>query len=150
MAWSYDDLTALGPEAKAQVAAKLDEKGQKVSKPSKVRNVPTYRGNIRFASKKEARRYDELLLMLKAGEIKDLKLQHDMTLQEAYTTPEGKRVLAIRYRADFTYYRKTKPDTYGYDHWVFVVEDAKGRRTKEYAMKSKMFLEKYKFPITEV
>ena len=151
MAWNYDDLTALGPEAKAQVVAQIGKKRQKVSKPSKMRNVPTYRGNIRFASKKEARRYDELMLMLKAGDIRDLKLQHDMTLQEAYTTPEGERIRAIRYRADFTYLRKTV-DPWGHPRWLLTVEDVKGRkkRTGVYAMKKKMVYDKYKVVIQEV
>ena len=53
--------------------------------------------------KKEARRYDHLTLRQQAGEIHDLRLQVDFTLQEAYTDQEGRRVRAIRYRADFTY-----------------------------------------------
>ena len=34
------------------------------------------RGTIRFDSQKEARRYDELMVMLRAGIISDLRLQH--------------------------------------------------------------------------
>ena len=64
----------------------------------------TAAGNIlEFDSQKEARRYDELALLLAAGKIWDLKLQPEFTLQEAYTTLEGVRVRAIRYRADFSY-----------------------------------------------
>jgi len=146
MGLKYDDLKNFSPEAKRQIIEQLKEP----PKVSKMHNEIDYRGNIRFQSKKEARRYDELMIMLRAGEIKDLRLQHDCTLQEAYTTPQGKRVRAIRYKADFTYYRRTAPDTYGYPHWVLVVEDAKGRRLETYKMKAKMFQEKYGFPITEV
>lgn len=94
---------------------------------------------ITFDSQKEADRYLELMLLLKAGEIDRLKLQPEFTLQEAFTTPEGEKVKAIRYRADFTYRKKMRGgvDTY----WVSVVEDVKGYRTKEYQQKRKMMLD---------
>ena len=51
----------------------------------------TAAGNIlEFDSQKEARRYDELALLLAAGNIRNLKLQPEFTLQEAYTTLEGR------------------------------------------------------------
>ena len=50
---------------------------------------------------KEARRFDFLIERERRGEIRDLRLQVDFTLQEAYTDMEGHRVRAIRYRADF-------------------------------------------------
>lgn len=56
---------------------------------------------IRFDSKKEAGRFRELQAMLQAGLIRELRLQQDFTLQEAYTTPDGRRIRAIRYCADF-------------------------------------------------
>lgn len=94
---------------------------------------------ITFDSQKEADRYLELMLLLKAGEIDRLKLQPEFTLQEAFTTPDGEKVKAIRYRADFTYRKKMRDgaDTY----WVSVVEDVKGYRTKEYQQKRKMMLD---------
>lgn len=51
---------------------------------------------IRFDSKKEAGRFRELQAMLQAGLIRELRLQQDFTLQEAYTTPDGRRIRAIR------------------------------------------------------
>lgn len=60
------------------------------------------RGKIKFDSKKEARRYDALVLLPKSGEITDLKVQPEFTLIEAYTKPDGERVRALRYRADFS------------------------------------------------
>lgn len=93
---------------------------------------------ITFDSQKEADRYLELLLLQKAGEIDRLKLQPEFTLQEAFTTPEGEKVKAIRYRADFAYRKKMRGgvDTY----WVSVVEDVKGFRTKDYELKRKWML----------
>ena len=41
------------------------------------------RGTIRFDSQKEARRYDELMVMLRGGIITDLRLQPQFTLQES-------------------------------------------------------------------
>lgn len=94
---------------------------------------------ITFDSQKEADRYLELMLLQKAGQIDRLKLQTEFTLQEAFTTPDGEKVKAIRYRADFTYRKKMRDgaDTY----WVSVVEDVKGYRTKEYQQKRKMMLD---------
>ena len=60
---------------------------------------------------------------------------------------------AIRYRADFTYYR---PAAYwtgkGVALWDLVVEDVKSRatRTKEYLLKRKMLKDKLGIDITEV
>lgn len=97
---------------------------------------------VKFDSKREAARYDELMLMLQAGTISDLRLQHDFTLQEAYTTPDGKRVNAIRYKADFTYWKGKE----------FIVEDVKSKATKTrvYEMKKKLLLEKTGIAIREV
>lgn len=99
---------------------------------------------IKFDSQKEARRYDELIQRLRAGLIRDLRLQVDFTLQEAYTDEKGHRVRAIRYRADFTY---RIPDTD-----ALTVEDVKSRatRTREYLIKRKMMKDKLGITITEV
>lgn len=148
MGLNYDDIKRLSPDAQAQILKQIGAKAPK--KPSKYHAEKDERNGIKFASKKEARRYDELMLLLKAGEIKDLKLQHNCTLVEGFTTPEGKRIKPEVYKADFTYYRKTAPDTYGYPHWVYVVEDVKGRRTELYKVKRKQFREKFGFDITEV
>lgn len=118
---------------------------------SKYHNKPTERltaaGKVlHFPSQKEAARYDELLVLERAGVIRDLRLQVDFTLQEAYTDTEGKRVYAIRYKADFTYYAQKGA------HWTLVVEDVKVRptRTKTYVMKRKMMKERLGIDIQEV
>ncbi|MBR6738807.1 MAG: DUF1064 domain-containing protein, partial [Oscillospiraceae bacterium] len=78
-----------------------------------------------FDSKKEAERYDELMLLLRAGKIRKLKIQPQFTLQESYVTEEGERIRAIRYTADFSYERRTKLDADGVIFWPKVVEDCK-------------------------
>ena len=120
---------------------------------SKYHNRNTAAGNIlEFDSQKEARRYDELALLLAAGKIRDLKLQPEFTLQEAYTTLEGVRVRAIRYRADFSYERATEPDCCGEVHWLLVVEDVKSEATKTrvYAIKRKLMRERLGIDVREV
>lgn len=93
--------------------------------------------------------------------ISDLRLQQDFTLQEAYTTPEGERIRAIRYQADFTYKIQwagyNVPTSISFDdleywrqvvlqhgHGAMVVEDTKSRPTKtpQYMMKYKMMADK--------
>lgn len=131
-------------------------------KPAKYHNKPTERVTdsgavLRFDSQKEARRYDELAVLERAGKIRELRLQVDFTLQEAYTDSEGSRVRAIRYRADFSYkkrpaywtgYERQCPD----DGWILVVEDVKSRatRTKEYVMKRKLMKERFNIDIQEI
>ena len=88
----------------------------------------------------------------RAGKIRDLRLQVDFTLQEAYTDGEGRRVRAIRYRADFTYQKPSFIDRDGETCWALVVEDVKSRatKTKQYAMKRKMMQEHFGIYIQEV
>ena len=128
-------------------------------KASKYHNSPTERitpsgAVLHFDSQKEARRYDHLAALERAGQIRDLRLQVDFTLQEAYTDTEGRRVRAIRYRADFTY-MKARDDPWGEyngSFWALVVEDVKSRatRTKDYIMKRKMMKERFNIDIQEV
>lgn len=145
MAISLADLPA---KYRQQAAVKflLKNQGKQPAKPSKYHNVKTDIGKHHFDSRKEARRFMELLPMWKAGIIKDLRLQQDFTLQEAYTTPEGERVRAIRYKADFVYYRRSAAG-----EWEKVVEDVKSRptRTKTYIMKRKMMLDRLGIRIEE-
>ena len=123
----------------------------------KYHNKPTERVTasgavLRFDSQKEARRYDELAALERAGEIRELRMQVDFTLQEAYTDGEGRRVRAIRYRADFTYVRvKETIGEYTFRDQL-VVEDVKSRatRTKEYIMKRKLMKERFNIDIQEV
>lgn len=143
------EISRLGKGAQAQIASKI---AISAIKERKYKNKPTTRGKVKFDSQKEARRYDELALMLKAGKIRGLKLQPQFTLQEAYGTPEGDRIRAIRYVADFSYERLTEPDSTGRRYWLLVVEDVKSEatRTAQYKIKRKMFCEKYGFGVTEI
>lgn len=136
------DISKLSPAAQAQIARKLGQQMLEKERRQKYNAHPDSRGDIRFDSRKEARRFDELMILLRRGDIRDLKLQPQFTLQEAYTTPEGNRVRAIRYQADFSY------STDG----GLVVEDVKSKATKTrvYAIKKKLMLERYGIEIKEI
>lgn len=107
---------------------------------SKYGNVKTVVNGIKFDSKREAARYGELMLLWRAGEITELRLQPRFTLQEASMTPNGDKIPTITYVADFSYI----------DHGELVVEDAKGVRTAVYKLKAKMMIDKFGIMIREV
>lgn len=147
-----DELARLGPEARKQIAQYMGE-----VKTGKYRNIRTQVDGIPFDSQKEARRFIELRSLQKAGRIRNLKLQPQFTLQESYVTPEGERVRAIRYVADFSYkkrpaywdgYERQCPD----DGWILVVEDVKSQatRTAQYKIKKKLMMERLGIDVEEV
>lgn len=128
----------------------------KPTKENKYHNKPTERmttaGNVlRFPSEKEARRYDYLLGLETQGVIKNLRLQVNFTLMEAYTDSQGRRIQAIRYVADFTYHQRTGAGD-STDTWELVVEDVKScaTRTETYKIKRKMMKEQFGITIQEV
>jgi len=137
MALTAEDLKKLGANAQRQILRKLGAQ----AKESKYHSAKAKRGNITYDSQREARRFDYLMLLFTAGKIRDLKLQPQFTLQESYMTTAGNRVRAIRYVADFSY-RTEDGET--------VVEDAKGVRTREYALKKKMMQERFGIDVQEV
>ena len=88
---------------------------------NKYKNRKTKVDNIVFASAKESRRYLELKLLQKAGEISDLRLQTRLPI-----VVNGKKV--CDYLCDFSYMENGK----------FVFEDVKGVRTALYQLKKKL------------
>lgn len=91
---------------------------------------------IKFDSKKEAKRFQELMILKKAGLIRELELQPVFVLQESYTNNKGEKVRAIIYKADFIYF-DINLDRY-------IVEDVKGYKTDVYKLKKKLF--EYQYP----
>jgi len=106
---------------------------------SKYGNIRTTVDNIVFDSQKEANRYCELKLLEKADVIFNLELQPKFVLQPGYEK-NGKKVRAITYKADFSYW----------DHSMkkWIAEDVKGCRTQVFDLKAKMF--EYKYPDIEL
>lgn len=141
MAIGIDDLSPSAQKRAMQLYAAAGGGGGKTTE-SKYHAEKDVRGKLKFDSKKEARRYDALVMLLRRGEISDLRVQPEFTLIEAYTTPDGERVRAMRYRADFSYRRSGE----------LIVEDVKSAvtRTRVYLNKRKMMQEKYGITIREV
>lgn len=115
---------------------------------NKYRNVKVKTATGVYDSKREWRRATELHLLEKAGEIFDLREQVRFDLLPAqYDKAPGKKgrgkclERGVIYIADFTY--RTKDG-------AFVVEDAKGKKTKEYVVKRKMMLYFHGIRVQEV
>jgi hypothetical protein len=99
---------------------------------NKYRNIPTTIGGIRFDSKKEAARYMTLKTLERVGKISDLQLQPSFDLIDTMYHEE-RTLRKIVYKADFMY--KIGKDV--------IVEDAKGKETKVFKIKMRLFLAKY-------
>lgn len=113
---------------------KQEEISKKSPKVSKYRNKKTEVGGIVFDSAKEATRYKELLLLLKAGQIGHLELQVPFELNEGGTH-------SLKYVADFVYIDARTGQK--------IVEDTKGHRTKEYIKKRRLMKKIYGIDIYE-
>ncbi len=85
-----------------------------------------------FDSIAESRRYKELKLLERAGEISNLTLQPRFLLQEGFKK-NGKTYRKVEYIADFLYVQKGKR----------IVEDVKGIQTDVFKLKHKLFEKKY-------
>lgn len=113
------------------------------SKYNKYANKKVQLDGIAFDSRKEAKRYAELKLLEKAGEITGLDRQvkfdlvpaqyeeYERTGKSGQPLKPGKRCVeqAISYVADFCYRDKGGE---------YVVEDTKGFKTKDYVIKRKL------------
>jgi hypothetical protein len=88
---------------------------------------------LSFDSKAEARRYDQLLLLQRAGAISELVVHPVYELQEAFRLPSGEAVRAISYEGDFEYIEAGQ----------VVVEDVKGMETEVFKLKRKLFWRLY-------
>ena len=104
-------------------------------KKHKYRAQRTDRHGLSFASKREADRYDDLLLMQRAGEITDLQVQPRYPLMVD-------SVKIGEYRADFSYINCR--------NGAEVTEDSKGFSPQLYKWKRRHFEAQYGRPITEV
>jgi hypothetical protein len=109
-------------------------------KRSKYGAQPTEVDGVRFASKREAARFQVLRLLEKAGEIKELELQPRFPIYVC-RRQNGELHKVCDYVADFRYRE-------GRDG-VLVVEDSKGMRTPTYRLKAKMFTAQYGLEIRE-
>ena len=113
-------------------------------KPSKYNNRKVELDGFTFDSQKEARRYTELKLLVRVGEISELELQKSFVLAESVKfNNEPRAKPAIRYVADFTYI----------ENGVMIVEDVKSKATKSlpvYRMKKHLMKSIHDIEIQEI
>jgi len=114
----YEQIDRETAAKKAEIERTVREAGKK---PRKYRNEPTLVDGIRFDSKHEAKVYQELMLRVKAGELKNV------LLQVAFLLPGN-----IKYVADFV--------TITPDMRIEGVYDAKSEATK----KNRVYINKKK------
>ena len=88
---------------------------------SKYNEIRTTIDGITFASKAEAARYQQLKLLVRAGDIEDLVLQPKFSI-----VINDQKICT--YIADFQYYQDGK----------IIIEDVKGVRTPVYNLKKKL------------
>lgn len=108
-------------------------------KSSKYKNIKTAAGD----SKKEVRRYNDLLILERAGEIAMLKKQVSFELVPKLKLSNGKHESAITYVADFVYMNKSGE---------LIVEDVKSEFTRKlpvYVIKRKLMLYIHNIEILE-
>lgn len=86
--------------------------------------------DVKFDSTKEANRYAQLKLLVRAGKIRDLRLQVRYDLIPKQKFRDGKTMIGTYYLADFVYFDCDKD----YE----VVEDVKGKKTDVYQIKRKL------------
>ena len=114
-----------------------------IPKSNKYRNEKITLDGETFDSKKECRRYYELIILQKAKKISDLTRQVKYVLIPAQRDGEGKLLeRECAYIADFVYHDN--------DNNEVVVEDTKGVRTPEYIIKRKLMLYNHGIKIKEI
>jgi hypothetical protein len=115
---------------------------------TKFGNIKVKIDGYTFASEKESNRYLELKLLLRAGEISDLKLHPKFALIPSQKLSTGKRERPCTYTADYSYIQDGK----------IVVEDSKSKKdrkgkiisaTQQYVIRRKLMLWIYGIEILE-
>lgn len=96
----------------------------------KFNNKPQVQGDKRFASKLEQRKYNDLLLRERAGEVRKVEHQPKFTLKV-----NGRKV--CRFTPDFSFWELID------DKWIWCIADAKGAITKKrddaFKVRAKLF-----------
>lgn len=101
---------------------------------AKYNNTKVRVDGLVFDSKREAERYRQLKLLERAGEIQDLQTQ---VAYELVPKQAGER--AVKYIADFVYTEDGQT----------VVEDVKGKKTRDYIIKRKLMLWRHGIKVRE-
>ena len=161
MGLGLEDIGRFSQRAQAQILQKVQEQ-EKAKKAATEAEKKPKKGNklhaekvdmtmpdgtlMRFDSKREARRYMDLWLMQRGGEIANLQTQVRYPLLPKQVHPDGTKERAIDYVADFVYEQGGET----------VVEDSKGFRDtasaayRVFVMKRKMMLYFHGITVREV
>ena len=161
MGIGLEDIGRFSQKAQAQILRKVQEQ-DKARKEAMEAEKEAKKGNklhaekvdmtmpdgtlMHFDSKREARRYMDLWLMQRSGEITNLRTQVKYPLLPKQVHPDGTRERAIDYVADFVYEKDGET----------VVEDSKGFRNtasaayRVFVMKRKMMLYFHGITVREV
>lgn len=161
MGLGLEDIGRFSQRAQAQILQKVQEQ-EKARKAAMEAEKKPKKGNklhaekvdmtmpdgtlMHFDSKREARRYMDLWLMQRAGEITNLRTQVKYPLLPKQVHPDGTQERAIDYVADFVYEKDGET----------VVEDSKGFRNtasaayRVFVMKRKMMLYFHGVTVREV
>ena len=164
MGLGLEDIGRFSQKAQAQILQKVQEqqRAEKAAAEAKAKTEKPKKGNklhaekvdmtlpdgtlMHFASKREARRYMDLWLMQRAGEITNLQTQVTYPLLPKQVHKDGTKERAIDYVADFVYEKDGET----------VVEDSKGLRDtssaiyRVFVMKRKMMLYFHGITVREV
>jgi hypothetical protein len=119
----------------------LPERGKVFKRPEKAHKYGAQKSG-KHASKKEARRSEQLQQMQRAGLISDLREQVKYVLIPSQRGPDGKVIeRQVTYTADFVYQDKDGNQ---------IVEDSKGFRTQQYIVRRKLMLWVHGIRVIEV
>ena len=123
-----------------------------IKAPSKHKNIPTIVDGLRFDSKREAARWQQLKLLQRAGKITELERQVVFELAPSVKYSDKRPTRPIRYIADFAYLAVVEaPTVIAPSGKVFryTVEDSKGMRTPVYKIKRHLMLSVHKIEVLE-
>lgn len=164
MGLGLEDIGRFSQKAQTQILQKVQEqqRAEKAAAEAKAKAEKPKKGNklhaekvdmtmpdgtlMHFDSKREARRYMDLWLMQRSGEITNLRTQVKYPLLPKQVHPDGTRERTIDYVADFVYEKDGET----------VVEDSKGFRNtssaayRVFVMKRKMMLYFHGVTVREV
>lgn len=156
MGLTMEDIGRFSPKAQTQIWQKMQtqqaaQESQKPQKGNKLHAQPVDMTmpdgtQMHFDSRREARRYMDLWLMQRSGEISGLRTQVKYPLIPKQVHPDGTKERPIDYVADFVYERGGQT----------VVEDSKGFRDtasaayRLFVMKRKMMLYFHGITVREV
>lgn len=164
MGLGMEDIGRFSKKAQAQILQKVQEqqRAEKAAEDAKAKAEKPKKGNklhaekvnmtmpdgtlMHFDSKREARRYMDLWLMQRSGQITNLRTQVKYPLLPKQERKDGTKERAIDYVADFVYEKDGET----------VAEDSKGFRNtssatyKVFVMKRKMMLYFHGITVKEV